>query len=187
MVQAVSSPLRELVRALPVPGRARRPAKASALAAVFVLAAAPAGAARQGELAAASRGSVAIVVSVAGRVDVSGIADTSLTTADGTAAAQQAVCISSNSATRQYDLEASGEVAGNTFIMTAQDGSTVPLDLSWTDAAGTANSLSPGLPLHGLRASQGQCSPETRSTLAMAAPTAVDPVTGSITLTVSPL
>jgi len=159
------------------------------LAAILAMTSVPALAAQQGELAAASRAEVQITASVAARAQVAGIADTALlpVAEAGTASALQRVCISSNSATQRYDLEASGDVAGNGFVIAAEDGSPVPLTLRWTAGEAPAEELLPGVPLRGLVAAQVLCSGETESTLAIHAARTAGPAVGAITLTVSPL
>ena len=159
------------------------------LAAILAMTSVPALAAQQGEVAGASRASVQITARVAARARVSGVADTALVpaAAAGSATALQRVCISSNSATRRYDLAASGQVAGNGFVIAAEDGSPVPLTLRWTAAGTRTEKLLPGVPLRGLVAAQALCSGETGSTLAIEATRTDRPSVGTITLTVSPL
>lgn len=159
------------------------------LVAMLATASAPALAAQEGEVAAMSRASVEIIASVAPRAQVYGIADTALApvAGAGSATALQRVCIRSNSATRRYDLAASGEVAGNGFAIAAGDGSPVPLTLRWTAAGTRTEKLLPGVPLRGLVAAQALCSGETESTLAIEAAETDRPAVGTITLTVSPL
>ena len=172
-------------------GRTARLASAALLAAAPF----PASAAQQGELAAQSRGTLSITVSVAARTAVSGIADASLAprAGSGTASALQRVCIRTNSATGRYDLVASGAAANGPgggragFVLSAADGATVPLALTWTDAAAGARPLLPDAPLRGLVASPTACSATTASMFAIAAPAGHQPSAGAITLTFSPL
>ena len=82
-------------------------------------------AATQGSQGATSAGSIAITLSVAGRVQISGLSDVSFVSVspDVAAVSAQNVCVWSNTATKGYSLSASGSGAGSAFELAGTSGS----------------------------------------------------------------
>ncbi len=134
--------------------------QASPLQTIMLLGAAlfgsAASAATQGSLGATSTGSIAISLSVAGRVQITGLGDVSFVAVspDAAATSAQNVCVWSNTATRGYSVTASGSGAGNAFELSGP-ANTTPYAVAWSDAAGqTAGTpLGAGAALSGLRSS----------------------------------
>ena len=159
-----------------------------------------ASAATQGSLGASSTGSVAITLSVARRVQISGLSDVALVAVSPQAAAisAQNVCVWSNTATKGYSVTASGSGAGNSFELSSGSG-TAAYAVAWSDAAGqaTGTPLNSGSVLSGLTSSA--TSPDCSSSGAASARlvVTVDPATlqattpdtayaGALNLVVSP-
>lgn len=157
--------------------------------AAMSLSGASVGAAQQGELAATSRGGVNIRASVANRALVSGVRDVALVPVYGadTASVVERLCIRSNSVTGRYDLSASGDAAGGSFVLTAADGAIVPISLFWTGGSAKGAALVPGVPVQGRASTRMDCSDASGTSLAIRAPANTTPAAGAITLTLSPL
>jgi hypothetical protein len=106
-------------------------------------------AASQGAIAATSKGSIGISVSVARQIEVSGLSD--VTFADDaalTGARQtQRVCIRSTSLTGGYNVTASGSGPGGEFVL-ASDAATAPYSVEWAGSSSQQSSapLVPGVP-----------------------------------------
>jgi hypothetical protein len=110
-------------------------------------------AASQGTLGTTSTGSVGISASVPGRVQISGLADFAFTNQDPSTAASSAknVCVWSNTATKGYNITATGNGASSAFTLT--DGTnTVPYSVEWagTSAQTSGTALTSGSNLTGL-------------------------------------
>ena len=115
-----------------------------------------ASAATQGSLGATSTGSISISLTVAGRVQISGLSDVAFAAVspDVAAISAQTVCIWSNTATKGYSVTASGSGAGNAFALASASG-TALYAVAWNAASGQAEGtqLSAGAPLSGLTTS----------------------------------
>lgn len=120
---------------------------------VSLLAASSASAATQGTLGATSTGSVTINASVPNRVQVSGLTDVAFTNQDPSTAASSAqnVCVWSNTATKGYNVTASGSGAASAFTL-ANAALTVPYSVEWAGSTGQASgtALVTGTALTGL-------------------------------------
>ena len=94
-------------------------------------------AASQGSLGATSTGSIAISLSVAGRVQISGLSDVAFVAVspDAAAISAQNVCVWSNTATKGYSVTASGSGAGDAFEL-ASTSQTASYSVAWNAAAG---------------------------------------------------
>ena len=112
-------------------------------------------AASQGSLGETSSGSIGITLSVAGRVQISGLSDVAFVAVSPDAAAMSAqdVCVWSNTATKGYSVTASGSGAGDMFEL-ASTSRTASYSVAWNDAAGQ----SAGTPLSAGAALSGQTS-----------------------------
>lgn len=110
-------------------------------------------AATQGSLGATSTGSIVITLSVAGRVQISGLSDVAFVAVSPDAAASraQSVCVWSNTATKGYSVTAAGSGPDGRFAL-ASGGLTTPYAVAWNASAGqsSATSLDPGTALTGL-------------------------------------
>ena len=113
-------------------------------------------AAIQGGLGATSSGSIAITLSVARQVQISGLVDVAFANVspDAAAVSAQSVCVSSNTATRGYSLLASGDGEGHAFVL-SNGAATTPYAVQWSAAAGQASGtrLASDAPLSGLTSS----------------------------------
>ena len=76
-------------------------------------------AATQGSLGATSSGSIAISLSVAGRVQISGLSDVAFVAVspDAAALSAQNVCVWSNTSTKGYTVTATGDGTANAFTL----------------------------------------------------------------------
>ena len=119
-------------------------------------------AATQGSLGATSSGSISISLSVAGRVQISGLSDVAFVAVspDVAASAAQNVCVWSNTATKGYSVTASGSGAVNAFELSGP-ANTVPYAVAWSDAAGQAAGQAAGVPLSAGSALSGLTSSAT--------------------------
>ena len=149
----------------------------------------PAFAAQQGVMGAASKGEATISASVAARTDMIGVQDARLAAAPGLAMAMasQRVCIRSNSPTGGYDLMAAGAAKDGAFVLSAGNGATYSILLTWTDAVTGSRGLLPDVPLRGVASRAAGCSPVLSSTLTVVAPATGAVAVGAVTLTISPL
>jgi hypothetical protein len=167
------------------------------LAACALLLGGQAEAATQGSLGATSKGSIDITLSVAARVQLSGLSDVVFVAVSPDAAATraQSVCVWSNTATRGYSVTASGSGPGGGFAL-ADGGLTTPYAVEWSASAGqpSGTSLDPGTALTGLTtaATSPDCASGTSGltiTVASADLQQAQPQTnyaGSLNLLVSP-
>ena len=129
-------------------------------------------AATQGELGAASTGSIAITVSVAKQAQISGLSDVTLAGVDPASSATnaQSVCVWSNTATKGYSITASGSGQEGSFAL-ANGLMTAPYSVAWNSSSGQSSgaSLNAGAALTGLTsmATEPSCSsgPATTSSL----------------------
>ncbi len=133
-----------------------KPFSAFALTALVLCAALNSGeaeAATQGSMGATSSGSIAITLSVAGRVKIGGLSDVAFVAVlpDAAAIVAQNVCVWSNTATRGYSVTASGSGPGAAFELAAAS-QAAPYSVAWNDASGQAagTPLAPGAALSGL-------------------------------------
>jgi hypothetical protein len=109
-------------------------------------------AASNGTLGATSQGTVAISASVPSRVQISGLSDVAFTNQDpGTAASNaQSVCLFSNTATKGYNVKATGSGASSAFTL-ANGALTVPYTVEWaqTTAQTSGTALTTNVALTG--------------------------------------
>ena len=165
-----------------------------------VLAEGAALAATQGTLGSTSTGSVAIAASVPNRVRISGLTDVSFANQDPATAAANAqnVCVWSNTATKGYNVTASGSGAASAFTL-ANGAATVPYSVEWSGSSGQASgtALTSGSALTGLvsTATNSNCAsgPVSSASLIVRISTAnlqtmqaATNYTGTLTLVVAP-
>ena len=104
----------------------------------------------QGTLGSTSQGQINISASVASKVQISNLQDVTFTTIDpGTAASNaQNVCVFSNTATKGYNIKATGT---STAFTLANSSLTVPYTVEWanTTAQTSGTSLTAGTALTG--------------------------------------
>ncbi|WP_156029810.1 hypothetical protein [Sphingomonas sp. URHD0057] len=110
-------------------------------------------AATQGSLGSTSTGTVQVSVSVPNRVQLSGLTDVAFTNQDPSVAALNAqnVCVWSNTATRGYNIDATGSGAAGAFTL-ASGALTVPYSVQWAASSGAVSgtALTSGTALAGL-------------------------------------
>lgn len=174
--------------------------KALLASAAIALCAAPGAAATQGSMGSTSTGSLSISASVPGRVQLTGLNDVSFTNQDPSTAASnsQNVCIWSNTATRGYNVTATGSGASNAFTL-ANGSQTVGYNVQWAGSSGQSSgtSLTSGTALTGLTstATTAGCTtgPATTASLIVTIPStnlqsmqASLSYTGTLTLLVAP-
>lgn len=176
----------------------------SAIKAILLLGAALIGsaaeAATQGSVGATSTASINISLSVAGRVQITGLSDVAFADVkpDVAATAAQNVCVWSNTATRGYSVTASGSGAGNAFEL-AGPSHAAPYTVAWSAASGqtSGTSLRAGATLSGLTSSATSPDCSTGGAASTSLIVSVDPATlqaavphstynGSLSLLVSP-
>lgn len=100
-------------------------------------------AATQGSLGSTSTGTVSISATIPGRVQISGLSDFAFGTLNPTVAASTAknVCVWSNTATKGYNITATGDGAANAF--TLSNGSTsLAYGVEWAGSSGQATGTS---------------------------------------------
>lgn len=109
----------------------------------------------QGTLGSTSTGVVNISASVASKVQISNLSDVTFTTIDpGTAASNaQNVCVFSNTATKGYNIKATGSGASSAFTL-ASAALTVPYTVEWANTTAQTS----GSPLTANTALTGQTS-----------------------------
>jgi len=136
----------------------------SAVALLLLGSAGVAHASTQGSFGATSTGSVNINASVPGRVRISGLTDVDLTNVDPSvnASVAQDVCVWSNTATRGYQITATGSGAGNAFTLANGALPVVPYTVEWASSAGQTG----GTALAAGTALTGQTSSATNSNCA---------------------
>jgi len=114
---------------------------------------APAGASTQGSFGPTSTGTVNIEASVPGSVRISGLRDVTFSITDPSVVAtdEQDICVFSNSATRGYNITATGDGATNAFTLSEGATGTVPYAVQFADTPGqtTGDPLTTGTPLTG--------------------------------------
>ena len=160
-----------------------------------------ANAADQGTLGATSTGKVVITASVPQQVRISGLSDVNFNNQDPTALATNAqdVCVWSNSATRGYNIVASGSGTSNAFTIKSGTLPVIPYTVQWDDVSGakSGNALTTGVGLYSQtsNATKSDCSGlsgESASLIVEIAATdlqdmqATASYTGTLTLTVAP-
>lgn len=170
------------------------------LVGVFVVAGAstsPALASTDGSFGATSQGSVVISATVPGRVKLTKLSDVTFTNVDPALAATNAqnVCVWSNTVSRRYTINATGNGAGSAFTLT--DGAnTVPYTVQWAQTSGqtsgTALAAGVALPNQSSAAVMQDCGGTTSASLIVGIAssdlqgmTASTPYTGTLTLLVS--
>ena len=130
--------------------------------AVALLLATPAYAApTQGTLGSTSQGQINISASVASKVQISNLSDVTFTTIDPGVAASNAqnVCVFSNTATKGYNIKASGSGASSAFTL-ANSSLTVPYSVEWANTTAQTS----GTALTAATALTGQTSVATNPT-----------------------
>lgn len=172
----------------------------SALCVACSLASTAAQAATQGSLGATSTGSISIGASVPNRIELSGLADISFANQDPATAALSAedVCVWSNTATKGYNVTASGSGTANAFTL-ANGALTVPYSVEWSGTSGQSSgtALTSGAALTGLKstATNPTCAtgPSSSASLIVKMSTATlqgmqaaTTYTGTLTLVVAP-
>lgn len=95
-------------------------------------------AATDGTLGSTSTGSVTINASVAGRVQISKLADVDFSLVDPGSAQLRAqdVCVWSNSVGRRYNITARGNGTGDAFTVSAGGLASVPYTVEWAQVTG---------------------------------------------------
>ena len=111
-------------------------------------------AATQGTPGATSTGTVTISASVASRVRISGLTDVSFSNVDVTSDVSNAqnVCVWSNTATKGYNITATGNGTNNAFTLNGGGGtSPMPYSVAWNQSAGqtSGTALTKGVALTG--------------------------------------
>jgi len=154
----------------------------------------------QGSLGGTSQGQITINASVPKSVQITGLSDITFTNQDPTvaAAANESVCVWSNTSTKGYNVKATGSGSSNAFTL-ANGGNTVPYTVQWAASANqtTGTSLTSGTPLTGLTttAVNATCSsaPTTTASLIIGITTTnlqtmigAATYTGTLTLLVAP-
>lgn len=173
------------------------------LVAAAVLALASGGTANastQGTLGSTSTGSVSINASVPTRVQLSGLSDVAFLNQDPTTVASNAqnVCVWSNTATKGYNITASGSGASGAFTL-ANASLTVPFTVEWAGSAGQSSgtALVTGAALTGLTSTSTNptCSAGASSSASLVVKIAAPDLqsmqgattyTGTLTLVVAP-
>jgi hypothetical protein len=131
-------------------------------------------AATQGNSGATSTGSITINASVASRVKISKLTDVTFSSVDVTAAVSDAqnVCVWSNTATKGYNITATGNGTGSAFTLDGGAGtSPMTYTVQWNQNSGqtSGTGLTSGTPLAGQKstATQQNCSsgPATSASL----------------------
>lgn len=128
--------------------------------------------ATQGLAGATSTGSIQIGASVPNRVQISGLNDVSFTNQDPliSAANAQNVCVWSNTATKGYNVTATGSGAASAFTL-ASGALTVPYSVEWAASSGQSagTALTKGTALTGLTstATSTNCSSGPGSTASL--------------------
>jgi hypothetical protein len=160
----------------------------------------PALAATQGSLGATSTGSISIGASVPNRVQLTGLSDVSFANQDPATPASNAqnVCVWSNTATKGYNVTASGSGAASAFTL-ASGAATVPYSVEWAGSSGQASGtgLTSGSALTGLTstATSATCASGASSsaslivkisTASLQTMQAATTYTGTLTLVVAP-
>jgi hypothetical protein len=160
----------------------------------------PALAATQGSLGTTSTGSISIGASVPNRVQLTGLSDVSFTNQDPATPASNAqnVCVWSNTATKGYNVTASGSGAASAFTL-ASGAATVPYSVEWAGSSGQASGtgLTSGSALTGLTstATSATCASGASSsaslivkisTASLQTMQAATTYTGTLTLVVAP-
>jgi hypothetical protein len=113
-----------------------------------VLPAVSANAATQGQLGATSTGSITINATIAGLVQITGLADLTFSGLNGGTDAQltENVCVWSNTATKSYTIRATGNGATNAFTLASGTNAPLPYSVAWANsaAATTGTALTTG-------------------------------------------
>jgi hypothetical protein len=111
---------------------------AAGVAALLACSSIAAQAATDGTFGATSQGTVGISASVPSRVQISKLTDVAFTLQDPASAASNAqnVCVFSNTATKGYNIKATGSGASSAFTLGATGGLTVPYTVEWAQTTG---------------------------------------------------
>jgi hypothetical protein len=101
----------------------------------------PASAATDGTLGATSTGNVNINATIAGRVRISGLSDVTFNNVDPGVDASNAqnVCVWSNTATRGYNITATGSGASGAFTLASGALPVVPYSVEWASSSGATS------------------------------------------------
>jgi hypothetical protein len=171
------------------------------LATTGILLSGAAQAANQGTLGSTSQGSVSINASVATRVQISGLSDVTFSGVDPSTPSSnnQNVCVWSNTATKGYNITATGDGTANAFTLSSASLPAVPYSVEWagSSAQTSGTALTKSTALTGLTstATRAGCAagPSSSASLIvkMAAAdlqsmTAGASYTGTLTLVVAP-
>lgn len=118
-------------------------AAAASAALLMLTGAVAADAATQGTQGTTSTGSVAVSVSVPNRVQISGLSDVAFTNQDPSVAASNAqnVCVWSNTATKGYNITATGDGAASAFTLT-NGSTTLAYGVEWAGSSGQSTGTS---------------------------------------------
>lgn len=97
----------------------------------------------QGTLGSTSQGVINISASVASKVQISNLQDVTFTTVDPASNASNAqnVCVFSNTATKGYNIKATGNGASSAFTL-ANSSLTVPYTVEWANTTGQTSGTS---------------------------------------------
>jgi hypothetical protein len=110
-------------------------------------------AASQGTLGSTSTGSISLSASVPNRIQLTGLTDVAFTNQDPSTAASnsQNVCVWANTATKGYNVTATGSGASGAFTL-ANGATSVPYSVEWSDSSSAASgsTLAAGTALTGL-------------------------------------
>lgn len=95
----------------------------------------------QGSFGATSTGIINISASVPSRVQITGLSDVAFTGQDPTVAASNAqnVCVFSNTATKGYNIKATGNGASSAFTIGGAGLTAVPYTVEWAQTSGAAS------------------------------------------------
>jgi hypothetical protein len=116
---------------------------AAGVAALLACSSFAAQAATDGSFGATSQGTVGISASVPSRVQISKLTDVAFTNQDPASAASNAqnVCVFSNTATKGYNIKATGSGTSSAFTL-ANGGLTVPYTVEWAQTTGQTSGTS---------------------------------------------
>ena len=91
----------------------------------------------QGSLGGTSQGQITINATVANSVQITGLTDITFSNQNPTvaAAANESVCVWSNTSTKGYNIKATGSGSSNAFTL-ANGGNTVPYTVQWAATTG---------------------------------------------------
>jgi hypothetical protein len=160
---------------------------------------ATADAATQGSLGSTSTGTVGLSATIPARVQITGLSDLAFGTLDPSSAASSSenVCVWSNTATKGYNLTATGDGGSSAFTLT-NGTTTLAYAVEWAGTSGqtSGSALTTNTPKTGLTstATAPNCSSSTTASLVVKFSTAqmqaavgsATAYTGALTLVVAP-